>query len=79
MAASDASHLEALKTARDAITLGLASGASVVEYEIRGRRVRREPSASLLRDIEELIQLYESKTRVNRSRFKVVKLGPAKG
>lgn len=76
MAASDASVLESLKAARDTVIAQIASGAAVVEYEIRGRRVRRDSPVAALRELESLIQTYSAKSR--GSRFRVAKLGPAK-
>lgn len=62
MSLSDADHLEQLKLARDAITAGLLEGAPVVEYWIRGRKCRREPTKELLDTIESQIETYESKS-----------------
>lgn len=79
MALSDAAILEELKTARDAIVSAIADGSATVEYEIRGRRVRREASSTVLRQLEESIKIYETKTSLaTRSRFRLGTLARAK-
>lgn len=40
-----------LEIAIEAVIDALATGAPVVEYEIRNRRVKREPTAALLDDL----------------------------
>jgi hypothetical protein len=63
LARSDADHLEALKTARDAIADGIAAGRLTVDYMIRGRRTTTEASTDALQRIEEQILIYERKAR----------------
>jgi hypothetical protein len=48
LALSDSGHLEALKTARDAIVDGIAAGRLTVSYMIRGRQhqTKRRPTRS---------------------------------
>ena len=55
---SDATVLAAYQTARDAVATAIASGIQVVEYEINGRRVRREASWQVLKELELLIDKY---------------------
>lgn len=65
MARSDSANLEALKTARDAIIDGIAEGRATVKYKIGNREHEVEPSSKVLANLEDLIQMYESK--VSRS------------
>lgn len=75
MALSDADHLEALKTARDAIVAGIAAGRLTVMYMIRGRQHQVEASTDALKRLEESIQIYERKAaRSNRSTFRLARL-----
>lgn len=73
MARSDAEHLEALKTARDAVVDGLAAGESTVSYTIRGRVHEVEPSSKLLNELEKSIEIYERKV-ARPSRHRLAKL-----
>ncbi len=62
MADSDATVLENLKTARDLVIDLIAAGDErVIEYEIRGRRVRRQATAANLKSLQELIGIYEKR------------------
>lgn len=80
MANSDAVTLDELKTARDAIITGIADGSRVVEYTIRGRQVKREPSGELLTQIEDLIDRYAIKSeRSTRSPFRYASLQRPRG
>ena len=75
MARTDAAHLEALKTARDAVVDGLATGQATVSYTIRGRTHTVQPSGQLLKDLEASIAVYENKVnRSSTSRYRVAKL-----
>jgi hypothetical protein len=66
---SDSELLQWLYVARAKIIEGLAAGDDVVEYEIRNRRVRREPTQERLDTIERQIRRLEPKvnTSVNQS------------
>lgn len=76
MANSDAAHLEALKTARDAIVAALAEGAVVVRYKVNNREVEREASSSVLAELEKAISIYERKvSRAATSPMRVASLG----
>lgn len=80
MANSDASHLEALKTARDAIVAGIAAGRLTVDYMVRGRRHTVEASTQALLRIEESIEIYERKAaRSTRSTFRLASLQRPRG
>jgi hypothetical protein len=70
---SDADHLEALKTARDAIVAGIAAGRLTVMYMIRGRQHQTEASTDALRRLEESILIYERK--LARSSNRTFRLG----
>jgi hypothetical protein len=75
LARSDADHLEALKTARDAIADGIASGRLTVMYMIRGRQHQVEATTDALRRLEDSIAIYERKAaRSNRSTFRLAHL-----
>lgn len=65
MAMTDAEVLEQLKEARDAVLLAIVDEAAIVEVEIRGSRVRQEPT-KLLETIEQLIGRYQQKDTANR-------------
>lgn len=60
MSLDAAAHLEQVKLARDKIWAALAAGEYVVEYEIRGRTVRRSDLDKALKEIRAEIQLYEN-------------------
>jgi hypothetical protein len=80
LAASDSDHLEALKTARDAIVAGIAAGRLTVDYMIRGRRHTVEASTEALLRIEESIEIYERKaSRAARRTFRLASLQRARG
>ncbi len=80
MAAADSTHLEALKTARDAIVAGIAAGRLTVDYMIRGRRHTVEASTEALLRLEEAIQIYERKvSRASRGTFRLASLQRARG
>jgi hypothetical protein len=80
MANSDAQVVEAIKTARDSVIAQIASGAILVEYEIRGRRVRNaDPTESLTR-LQGLLDIYERRaTRGSSSPFKLASLQRPRG
>ena len=61
MANSDATHLEALRTARDAITAAIAEGQLTVSYAIGRRTVTVEANTEALERLEGLIDSAESK------------------
>lgn len=80
MARSDAEHLEALKTARDAIADGIAAGRLTVDYMIRGRRHTVEASTEALERLERSIQIYEAKAvRGSRKVFRLASLQRPRG
>jgi hypothetical protein len=47
---------------RDALIVEIASGAAVVEYEIRGRRVRRSDPIEALKQINKMIDMEENRS-----------------
>lgn len=80
MANSDSVTLSELKSARDAVITGIADGSRVVEYTIRGRQVKREPSGELLTQLEDLIDRYELKSsRATTSPFRYASLQRPRG
>lgn len=80
MANSDAAHLEALKTARDAIVAGIAAGRLTVDYMIRGRRHTVEASTEALKRLEDSIAIYERKdSRSTRKTFRLASLQRPRG
>lgn len=80
MARSNADHLEALKTARDAIVDGIAAGRLTIEYQIRGRTHVTADPVNALKNLEASIQMYESKAaRDNRQVFRVAALRRPRG
>lgn len=80
MARSDAEHLEALKTARDAIADGIAQGRLTVDYTIRGRRHTTEASTEALKRLEDSIEIYEAKAaRGSRKVFRLASLQRPRG
>jgi hypothetical protein len=80
LALSDSDHLEALKTARDAIVAGIAEGRLTVDYMIRGRRHTVEASTDALLRIEQSIEIYERKAaRGSRSTFRLASLQRPRG
>jgi hypothetical protein len=75
LARSDADHLDALKTARDAIADGIASGRLTVDYMIRGRRHTTQASTDALQRLEQQILIYERKlARGTRSTYRLARL-----
>jgi hypothetical protein len=72
LALSDSGHLEALKTARDAIVDGIAAGRLTVSYMIRGRQHQTEASTDALKRLEDSILIYERK--LGRSTNKTFRL-----
>ena len=75
MAASDASFLESLKTARDAIVAAIAAGRLTVSYSIRGRMHQTEASTEALERLDKLIEKYEAKTaRASSSPYRLASL-----
>ena len=52
----DEAYLQSLIEARTAIVTALANGVPVIEYYIGNRRVRKEATTQLLKDINELIR-----------------------
>lgn len=80
MAAADSAHLEALKTARDAIVAGIAAGRLTVDYMIRGRRHTTEASTEALLRLEDVIRIYERKVaRASGGTFRLVSLQRPRG
>jgi hypothetical protein len=80
VALSDADHLEALKTARDAIVLGIAEGRLTVDYMLRGKRHTVEASTEALLRLEQSISIYERKAaRSGRGTFRLASLQRPRG
>jgi hypothetical protein len=78
MANSAASHLEALKTARDAIVAAIAEGQLTVMYRLGRREVTVSDPVLALERIERSIEIYEKKaSRAATSPFRLAKLGRA--
>ena len=65
---SDAEILEQYKLARDTIVAAIVDGTGTVEYQIGSRRVRRTDTTAALREIERLIQYYETRTNATSGR-----------
>lgn len=68
MSLSIAEILEEYRLARDALVAGIRAGESVVELEIRNRRVRYSDPASDLKTVEAQITHYESRLAASQSR-----------
>jgi hypothetical protein len=80
MARSNSAHLDALKTARDAIVDGIAAGRLTIEYTIRGRTHVTSDPVNALKNLEASIAIYESKVaRDNRQVFRVASLRRPRG
>lgn len=62
-----------LKVAMAAVGAALASGEAIVEYEIRGRKVRRKASDELLDNLEQLYARANRKSSV-AGRFRLASL-----
>ncbi len=75
MSLSDADHLEALRTARDAIATAIAGGQLTLSYTVRGRTHDVANPVQALEQIETSIALYERKVnRQSRPRLRPVSL-----
>ena len=74
---STATLLTQLETARTSIITALAAGETVVEYEINGRRVRRESKRDLMETLsllETMISQYQARINGrNRNYAKLVR------
>jgi hypothetical protein len=80
MARDASAQLEALYTARDAITDGIAAGRLTVEYEIRGRKHVVTDPISALERLERTIAIYERKaTNASKSPFRLGSLQRSRG
>jgi hypothetical protein len=80
MANSDADHLEALKTARDAIVAGMQAGRLTITYQIGGRLHTVSDPVMALRNLEQMISQYQLMAdRGNRSPFRPARISRAGG
>lgn len=80
MARSNAEHLEALKTARDAIVDGMAEGRLTIEYQIRGRVHRTSDPGATLKSLDALIEAASRRAaRDSRSTYRVATIQRARG
>lgn len=80
MALSNQAYLDQLRTARDAVTDAILAGEVMVSYTVRGRTYTQKAGSDVLKDLEEMIQVYERKANAGSGkRWRVGTLVPPGG